>query len=195
MLKLASRPVASSEDPRDCWNQSSDGEAPMIVAFARFQYGSDFDEARVRKIADEARQTFEGMPGLRSQVLRARPRSKEAIASPAVLARKSFSTRLRVESTKGTPTRGLPCASRRQLGQVLDRFPRNAPPKLKEGAEEACRAREWKKYEGRLNHAQKLEPAGEKHTAGSGTEGTNRGGEPGGCGVAARRSRPRTMSG
>ena len=38
---------------------------------------------------------------------------------------------------------------------------RDVPPaqraaKLREGAEEACRAGEWKKCEGKLNHAQKI---------------------------------------
>jgi Putative mono-oxygenase ydhR len=51
----------------------------MIAAFVRFQYGSDFDETKVRKIADAAHVKFEGMPGLRSKVFTVRPRSKEAI--------------------------------------------------------------------------------------------------------------------
>jgi hypothetical protein len=32
-----------------------------------FQYDEDFDHARVVAIADNARETFEGMPGLRSK--------------------------------------------------------------------------------------------------------------------------------
>lgn len=39
----------------------------MIGVFVTFRYGDDFDEARVRKIAENARGKFEGMPGLRSK--------------------------------------------------------------------------------------------------------------------------------
>ncbi len=40
----------------------------MIGVSVTFQYGEDFDRARVVAIADKARGTFEGMPGLRSKV-------------------------------------------------------------------------------------------------------------------------------
>ena len=40
----------------------------MIGVSVTFQYGEDFDHARVVAIADNARGTFEGMPGLRSKV-------------------------------------------------------------------------------------------------------------------------------
>lgn len=39
----------------------------MIGVFVTFRYGDDFDEARVRKIAENARAKFEGMAGLRSK--------------------------------------------------------------------------------------------------------------------------------
>jgi hypothetical protein len=39
----------------------------MVGVFVTFRYGDDFDEARVRKIAENARAKFEGMPGLRSK--------------------------------------------------------------------------------------------------------------------------------
>jgi hypothetical protein len=39
----------------------------MIGVFVTFRYGDDFDEPRVRKIAENARAKFEGMPGLRSK--------------------------------------------------------------------------------------------------------------------------------
>lgn len=39
----------------------------MIGVSVTFQYGEDFDHARVVAIADNARGTFEGMPGLRSK--------------------------------------------------------------------------------------------------------------------------------
>ncbi len=40
----------------------------MIAVSVTFQYDKDFDRARVILIAENARGTFEGMPGLRSKV-------------------------------------------------------------------------------------------------------------------------------
>ena len=40
----------------------------MIGVSVTFQYDGDFDHGRVVSIADRARQTFEGLPGLRSKV-------------------------------------------------------------------------------------------------------------------------------
>ena len=40
----------------------------MIGVSVTFQYNHDFDHARVASIAENARETFEGMPGLRSKV-------------------------------------------------------------------------------------------------------------------------------
>jgi heme-degrading monooxygenase HmoA len=39
----------------------------MIGVFVTFRYSDDFDERTVRKIAETARPSFEGMPGLRSK--------------------------------------------------------------------------------------------------------------------------------
>lgn len=39
----------------------------MIGVSVTFQYDEDFDHARVLSIAENARKTFEGMPGLRSK--------------------------------------------------------------------------------------------------------------------------------
>jgi heme-degrading monooxygenase HmoA len=39
----------------------------VIGVSVTFQYGEDFDRARVVSIAENARGTFEGMPGLRSK--------------------------------------------------------------------------------------------------------------------------------
>jgi heme-degrading monooxygenase HmoA len=39
----------------------------VIGVNVTFQYGEDFDHARVISIAESARGTFEGMPGLRSK--------------------------------------------------------------------------------------------------------------------------------
>jgi heme-degrading monooxygenase HmoA len=40
----------------------------VIGVSVTFQYSEDFDRARVVSIAEHARETFEGMPGLRSKV-------------------------------------------------------------------------------------------------------------------------------
>jgi hypothetical protein len=40
----------------------------MIGVSVTFQYDMDFDRARVISVAENARGTFEGMPGLRSKV-------------------------------------------------------------------------------------------------------------------------------
>jgi len=39
----------------------------MVAVLVRFHYDKEFNEARVRQIADKARAKFEGMPGLRSK--------------------------------------------------------------------------------------------------------------------------------
>jgi heme-degrading monooxygenase HmoA len=39
----------------------------VIGVSVTFQYGEDFDRDRVVSIAEKARKTFEGMPGLRSK--------------------------------------------------------------------------------------------------------------------------------
>jgi heme-degrading monooxygenase HmoA len=39
----------------------------VIGVTVTFEYGEDFDRARVISIAENARKTFEGMPGLRSK--------------------------------------------------------------------------------------------------------------------------------
>jgi hypothetical protein len=53
-------------------------ETAMIAVFVTFRYGSEFDEARVRKIADGARAKFEGMPGLRHKIFTVQPEKREA---------------------------------------------------------------------------------------------------------------------
>ena len=39
----------------------------MQGVIVEFQYGDDFDEARIRRVASEARGRFEGLPGLRQK--------------------------------------------------------------------------------------------------------------------------------
>jgi hypothetical protein len=50
----------------------------MIGVFVTFRYGDDFDERAVRKIAESARATFEGMPGLHSKAFTLNSRKREA---------------------------------------------------------------------------------------------------------------------
>jgi heme-degrading monooxygenase HmoA len=51
----------------------------MIGVFVTFRYGSDFDAAKIRKIAETARTRFEGMPGLRSKTFTINPEGREAV--------------------------------------------------------------------------------------------------------------------
>ena len=51
----------------------------MIGAFVTFRYGSDFNDVKVRKIAETARSRFEGMPGLRSKAFTINPEGREAV--------------------------------------------------------------------------------------------------------------------
>jgi heme-degrading monooxygenase HmoA len=50
----------------------------MIGAFVTFRYGENFDERAVRKIAETARASFEGMPGLRSKAFTLNCAKREA---------------------------------------------------------------------------------------------------------------------
>ena len=50
----------------------------MIGVFVTFRYGDNFDERAVRKIAETARVTFEGMPGLCSKAFTFNPGKREA---------------------------------------------------------------------------------------------------------------------
>ena len=51
----------------------------MIGVFVTFRYGDDFDEQRVRKIAQNARAKFEGMAGLRSKAFTINAAKREAL--------------------------------------------------------------------------------------------------------------------
>jgi heme-degrading monooxygenase HmoA len=51
----------------------------MIGVFVTFRYGSNFDEEAVRKIAETARERFEGMPGLRSKAFTVNSGKREAV--------------------------------------------------------------------------------------------------------------------
>src|ERR1044071_6282704 len=50
----------------------------MIGVFVTFRYGDNFDERSVRKIAESARERFEGMPGLRSKTFTIHSQKREA---------------------------------------------------------------------------------------------------------------------
>ena len=50
----------------------------MIGVIVTFRYGDNFDERAVRKIAETARATFEGMPGLRSKAFTVNSGKREA---------------------------------------------------------------------------------------------------------------------
>jgi len=50
----------------------------MIGVFVTFPYGDNFDARAVRKIAEAARATFEGMPGLRSKAFTLNSAKREA---------------------------------------------------------------------------------------------------------------------
>jgi len=50
----------------------------MVAVFVTFQFGNDFNEAKVRKIAQEASGKFQGMAQLRSKAFTVRPEAKSA---------------------------------------------------------------------------------------------------------------------
>jgi heme-degrading monooxygenase HmoA len=50
----------------------------MIGVFVTFRYGDNFDAQAVRKIAENARGRFEGMPGLRSKAFTLNSEKREA---------------------------------------------------------------------------------------------------------------------
>jgi heme-degrading monooxygenase HmoA len=50
----------------------------MIGVFVTFRYQATFDEQAVRAIAETARATFEGMPGLRSKAFTLNAGKREA---------------------------------------------------------------------------------------------------------------------
>jgi hypothetical protein len=51
----------------------------MIGVFVTFRYTDGFDEQAVRRIAEKARATFEGMPGLHSKVFTVNSASRQAV--------------------------------------------------------------------------------------------------------------------
>jgi hypothetical protein len=51
----------------------------MTAVLVTFRFESGFSEARVRQVAEAAREKFEGMPGLRSKTFTIDPASREAL--------------------------------------------------------------------------------------------------------------------
>ncbi len=75
----------------------------MIGVSVIFQYDENFDHARVVAIAENARHTFEGMPGLRSKVFTVDDAHRRAmnfyVWDSADAARRFFSEELRERVT------------------------------------------------------------------------------------------------
>lgn len=51
----------------------------MIGVLLRFQYRNEFNEARIRQVAETARVKFDGMPGLRSKAFTLDVENREAL--------------------------------------------------------------------------------------------------------------------
>ena len=94
----------------------------MIGVSVTFQYDKDFDHARVVKIAENARQKFEGLPGLRSKVFTvddARQRATNFYIWESADAAKSFFSeemRERVADTYGV----APAIDFVEIAQLVD---------------------------------------------------------------------------
>jgi heme-degrading monooxygenase HmoA len=54
-------------------------EKSMFAVLVRFHYDKDFNEARLRQIADNAHAKFEGMPGLRSKAFTVDASNRDAL--------------------------------------------------------------------------------------------------------------------
>jgi heme-degrading monooxygenase HmoA len=51
----------------------------MIGVFVRFQFDDDFNDAKLRTIAEKAQEKFSGMPGLRSKTFTINAEQRRAI--------------------------------------------------------------------------------------------------------------------
>ncbi len=51
----------------------------MIGVLLRFQFRNEFNEARIRQVAEKVRDKFDGMPGLRSKVFMFDVENREAL--------------------------------------------------------------------------------------------------------------------
>ncbi len=50
----------------------------MITVFVTFRYGEDFSAQKLRRLAENSRVRFEGMPGLRAKIFSVYPELREA---------------------------------------------------------------------------------------------------------------------
>jgi hypothetical protein len=50
----------------------------MIAVYVTFKFEGNFNEAAIRKIAEDSRAKFEGMPNLRYKIFTVRPERREA---------------------------------------------------------------------------------------------------------------------
>ena len=76
----------------------------MIGVFVTFRYGENFDEQAVRKIAETAREKFEGMPRLHSKAFTINAATREAVnfyVWDAEEAAKAFFTEALLERVTG----------------------------------------------------------------------------------------------
>jgi heme-degrading monooxygenase HmoA len=75
----------------------------MIGVSVTFQYDEDFDRARVISVAEKARESFEGMPGLRSKVFTVDDTGRRAVNfyvwESADVAKSFFSEETREQAT------------------------------------------------------------------------------------------------
>ena len=97
----------------------------MIAVFVTFQYGGDFDEAKITKIAAGARARFDGMPGLRSKLFAVRAESRQAANVyiwESEAAAKAFFTDAMVERV--TSLYGVrPSVEYAQIAELVDNAP------------------------------------------------------------------------
>ncbi len=108
----------------------------MIGVIVTFQYGDDFDEQAVRKIAEGARARFEGMPGLRSKAFTCNAGKRRAtnfyVWDSEDAARAFFTDELleRVTGLYGSPRSWKTPDGRSARRRHADRHPRPPPQRL-----------------------------------------------------------------
>lgn len=66
--RITPEPRYASRSPDSRARTQTRAKNAAIGVSVTFQYAEDFDHARVISIAENARKTFEGLPGLRSKV-------------------------------------------------------------------------------------------------------------------------------